>query len=545
MIQRLIRGTFPSGGTAARPARARRLVPALVLSAVIWAVAARAQDPAPAATPAPDVDYFLETDPDSALAIALAGLRGAPLSLQDALRLAVEGSTEIQEAANALLAAKGAVGREKGAFDPELFLEADYNSQETPVISPFQSAAVETKETRVAAGARIELPIGTELEASLNTTRTETNNFFTLLDPEHATSGVLTIRQPLLSGFGPSARAQLSSAERTREAAQARYNEALLSVAAQVEGTYWDVYAAERDLAVTQLIRDRAQAFLREAELRQNAGLTGPSQIATARVFLAEQELAVLDGQERLDRISDELSSLLGTRPADGKTRFHPLDGPPRDFPSADVEDLITETKRSNHELIAANANLEQVRALARGAWWDALPELDLLGSLGGNGLAGASGDSIAGGFGQTWAQVRDRIYPTWSVGVRLTVPLGLREGRGERNRLKAEAWRAEQQYEALSRSLEEQVRNAHRELEHGTRRIAAAQNGVDASLEQVRIGLIEYRNGRTTAFELVRLGADLAAAQQRYSEALVRTAKAAAELRHLTSGAYPEGETR
>jgi outer membrane protein TolC len=67
----------------------------------------------------------------------------------------------------------------------------------------------------------------------------------------------------------------------------------------------------------------------------------------------------------------------------------------------------------------------------------------------------------------------------------------------------------------------------------------------VDASQEQVRIGLIEYRNGRTTAFELVRLGADLAAAQQRYSEALVRTAKAAAELRHLTSGAYPEEETR
>ena len=32
----------------------------------------------------------------------------------------------------------------------------------------------------------------------------------------------------------------------------------------------------------------------------------------------------------------------------------------------------------------------------------------------------------------------------------------------------------------------------------------------------------------------------DLAAAQQRYSQALVRTAKAAAELRRLTSGAYP-----
>jgi hypothetical protein len=55
-----------------------------------------------------------------------------------------------------------------------------------------------------------------------------------------------------------------------------------------------------------------------------------------------------------------------------------------------------------------------------------------------------------------------------------------------------------------------------------------------------VRIGLIEFHNGRLTAFELVRLGEDYAIAQQRYSGALVRTAKAAATLRQLTSGGYP-----
>ena len=62
----------------------------------------------------------------------------------------------------------------------------------------------------------------------------------------------------------------------------------------------------------------------------------------------------------------------------------------------------------------------------------------------------------------------------------------------------------------------------------------------MEAAQEQVRIGVIEFRNGRTTAFELVRLGADFAAAQQRYSQALVRSAKAAASLRLLTAGKYP-----
>jgi outer membrane protein TolC len=555
MILSIVTGILYPGTPGTRPAhRRRRVVPAVILAVLVSTGAARAQEAAPSQTPAPgdqgtilvpQEDYFLETNPDSALAKKLGELQGTPLSLEEALHLAVDGSTDIREAADALVAAEGAVRNEKGAFDPELFLNAGYSKQETPVVSPFQNTAVQTKETTVSTGARIELPIGTELEASLNTTKTQTNNFFTLLDPQYATFGALSVRQPLLSGFGPSARADLSSAERSREAAQARYNEALLSVASRVEGTYWDVYAAERDLAVTQLIRDRAEAFLKETEVRRAAGLAGASEIATARVFLAQQELAVLDGQERLDQTSDLLGTLIGKRPEGGTLRYLPQDSPPRDFPAADVDTLITEALRGNRNLIAANANVEGLRALARGAWWDALPQLDLVGSLGGNGLAGASGDSISGGFGQTWAQVRDRIFPTWSVGLELTIPIGMREGRGDRARLKGQVAQAEAQYESASRSLREQVRSAYREVEHGSRRIAAAQDGVDASLEQVRIGLIEYRNGRTTAFELVRLGADLAAAQQNYSEALVRTAKAAAELRHLTSGAYPGDGTR
>jgi outer membrane protein TolC len=99
---------------------------------------------------------------------------------------------------------------------------------------------------------------------------------------------------------------------------------------------------------------------------------------------------------------------------------------------------------------------------------------------------------------------------------------------------LNAEVERAEQQAIEIERTLQEDVRARHRELRHGLRRLELAREGVDASLDQVRIGTIEYENGRTTAFELVRLGADLATAQERYSDALVRTAKAAAELRRL-----------
>jgi len=126
-----------------------------------------------------------------------------------------------------------------------------------------------------------------------------------------------------------------------------------------------------------------------------------------------------------------------------------------------------------------------------------------------------------------------------WSVGVEVSIPIGFRNGLGEEDRLEADVIIAEQRQVQLARILEEQVRATHRELFHGKRRLKAAREGVDAAQEQVRIGLIEFQNGRSTAFELVRLGADYAVAQQRYTQALVRSAKAAATLRQLTSGGY------
>jgi outer membrane protein TolC len=83
-------------------------------------------------------------------------------------------------------------------------------------------------------------------------------------------------------------------------------------------------------------------------------------------------------------------------------------------------------------------------------------------------------------------------------------------------------------------------VRQSYRELIHGRERLKAAREGVDAAQEQVRIGMIEFRNGRLSAFEIVRFGQDFGIAQRRYSDALVKIVKAVSELKQLTSGYYP-----
>jgi len=493
----------------------------------------------------------LAASPDSALAAAIEGLPGERLLLDDAVADAAGQATEARIAEAEMVAATNAVRREKGAFDPELFGSGHWYGADTPSASLFAGADVlQTESSNYEAGARMRLRLGTELSASLNSLRTTTNSAFSTLDPEYQAFGALTLRQPLLKGFGPSASGDLSFAERNLDSASSRYDGAVLAVRAEVETAYWELYAAERNHAVTLLIRDRAAAFHEDAKLRAKAGMIGPSNVANAEFFLTEAEQTLLDTEEQLDRFSDRLATLMGRRPSD--LRYRSGDEPPTTFPTVSRDELVAVVLRRNPDLQALGSDADALRALEKGSVWDARPTLDLIGSLGGSGLSGTPQDvffpgdpnpvrtDIDGDRGDSVNQAVGRDFPNWNVGFVFAIPLGNREGKGERDRLRAQIVRAEQDILAGRRLLEEEVRAQHREVERGTKRLAIATRGVAASIKQVEIGMIEYNNGRTTAFEIVRLAADLATAQQRYSDALVRTASAAAVLRQLSGGWYP-----
>jgi len=521
---------------------------ALWASALLGAALAVTAVETSAQTP---LNSILAASPDSALTATIADLPGERLLLDDAVVKAARQATEARVAEAEMISATQAVRREKGVFDPELFGSGDWSGADTPTASLFAGAEVlKTESTDFEAGARMRLRLGTELSASVTSLRTTTNSEFTSLNPEYQAFGALTLRQPLLKGFGPSARGDLSFAERNLDGALARYEGAVLAVRTEVESVYWELYGAERNHAVTRLIRDRASTFLEDTKLRARAGMIGPSAVANAEFFLTEAEQALLDTEEQMDRYSDRLASLMGRRPS--ALRYKSWDEPPTEFPVVSQDSLVAVVMNRNPDLQALASNAEALRALVKGSVWDARPTFDLIGGLGGSGLAGVPQDvffpgspdpvrtDVDGDRGNSVSQALGGDFPNWNVGFVFSLPLGNREGKGERDRLRAQVVRAEQNLLAGQRLMEEEVRAQHRELQRGNKRLEIATRGVAASIKQVEIGMLEYTNGRTTAFEVVRLAADLATAQQRYSDALVRTARAAAVLRQLTGGWYP-----
>ena len=484
---------------------------------------------------------------DSMMSVQLAGLTGQRISLDEARKLALENSTTILSAQALVDQARGSTRRERGSFDPIFFAELIRSRNNSPTSSPFAGAeALDEKSTDLKTGIDWKLRFGTQLELSLNSNGLETNSDFTALNPQYTALGRLDVTQPLLAGSWKAASAPVTAAERVEDAAEARYRDAVLALIETVDETYWDLYAAERDLAAIRISLDQAETFLSETRARGEAGLIGPGDVANATVFYSQQQQAELDGQETLDRVSNRLFALIGYEVTGSQQRLRTTDSPEHRMNELEsIDSLTSEALATNYAVKAAELELEASKALTRGAAWDILPQLDLIGSIGGNGLAGTARDVVFGNdtlsttFGgpasDAFDQALKRDYPTWSVGLRISIPIGMRSTRGERDRLKASEAVAEQNVVAMRRSVKEQVRNAVLEYNNSERRLIAAERGVSAARELVRIGDINFRVGLITAFEVVRLNADLASAQLRHSQALVRAAKATAALRRLT----------
>jgi len=429
-------------------------------------------------------------NPDSALQQIVEHLQGTPLTLAEAIASALQHAAEVKSAEAALLAAQGTSRREAGGFDPTVFFTLEHLDQHVPTASFFAGApALSTKQTIANGGVSMRLPVGTRLELSLNSVRLETNSAFAFLNPQYNAFGMLSIREPLLGGFHVSARKQAEKADRELEAAKARYDQEVLAVRAAVEEMYWDVYAAEHDFAVQKLTRDRAEAFLLETEMRARTGLIGPNQVATAKTFLAEQEIAILDREEQLDRLSDQLAVLMGVQPPSQESRFLAKDTPPDQSAAVEVEGLVEQA------LQAAAADVAARRALSRAAFWEALPHVDVVGTIGGSGLAGSDRDVVFGSdtlrttrggvLSDALRQALKREFSNWSIGLEVTIPIGLRSGLGEQDRLEAEVMLAEQRALQQERELREAIRSGYREVMNGRKRLIAARNGVQAAQEQ------------------------------------------------------------
>ncbi len=334
------------------------------------------------------------------------------------------------------------------------------------------------------------MPTGTYLELQTGGLRRGTNAPIYNFNPSYNADLTLTLRQPLLDGFGTLYnRAGIVIAEIGRERIATGFESTVVATLRDVENAYWDLVATRRAIEVSEQSLALAQQLLSETQERVKVGTSAPIDTVQSEATVATRVQALIYARNQAANAEDSLKAVLGF---DDPREWMVTIATTEEYGYAPMEpnlhDAIETAHRSRPEIREKHLEIDQLDYNARVAKNVTLPSLDLEASYGFGGLDGdttvedpTTGEdiNITGNFGGAYDQLADWQFPHWTVGLNLTVPIGNNEAKARLAQRRYEAQKGEVQLGALEQEITRQVRFAVRALYDG----AAAVDAAEASM--------------------------------------------------------------
>lgn len=457
------------------------------------------------------------------------------LTEQAALERALEANFALKMEALAPEIAAAGIEVEESAFLPIAFAEANYNdnkkSQNSIDFAALQQRVFTEQNTVMRGGVGGRLPWGTSYELALQVS--ELDNSVNraglpnaLFSPEYVAFSGITLKQPLLKGFGRSmnqaalrvAQSQLTITELGREVA-------VNNKCVEVLNAFYDLAYAEANVEVKLGAVKVAERFLKETLRRRELGFLSPVDVSESRVRLSETKEELLRARDFHSERQLELVRLLALeRNPDGsiaevKVAARLLSEAPR-LAAAEFFPAALE-RRPDFLMTHEQIGQESTRSAA--ARNERLPQLDVHFSYGLHGLAGTYGDAV-----ETAYKGKE---PQWGMGVSLSIPLSRREGRAKYQAAQLRMRQAKLHEEELRQRVALEVENAVRRLTVLDQRLATARSSVSFADEGLRLEEARLKEGQTSGFAVSELQRRLADARTRELAARVDLTKAVTEL--------------
>ncbi|MBY0504071.1 MAG: TolC family protein [Bryobacteraceae bacterium] len=485
--------------------------------------------------------------------VLLAGAE--PLSVREAITLALERNPEIVAERASQEAATGALFAAQGAFDPVLGLRFGRRNATTPASSILQGAngrldeRTSTQETSF----RQRLPwLGMSLLSQLETNRVSTSNPFTSLNPYYATLWRDTLLVPLWRGRRTDeARTTLKVRRANHRAAGHDFEARVLDLASRVEASYWTwVAALEGEAAAADAVRYAREA-LASTERLVNAGEQADSELAGARGQLrrGEEQAAQASGAAR--EAEQQLKSWLARdgRDAVWERVWRPVETKLA-LEAQSASELTARALAKRPDLAAALARLDAEKANSQLAEEGRKPAVNLSFSRTVQGLAGRSvpqgalfpgftldaPPQLVGGAGRAFDQLLRNRYATLEASLTVELPWRNREAEGRYRQQVAQERRVEAQTRQLEVQAALEVRRAWASYAAAQARISAASDAESASRERLESELRLYREGQSNNLSLNVRQSERTVSLQALVEARRAANLASAELRRAAA---------
>lgn len=390
----------------------------------------------------------------------------------------------------------------------------------------------DSESATVQGGLRAQTDIGTELEVRAEgglgwrkTSITPAVPMTLSFGPIASASLSLDARQPLLRGAGQDAAlAALRLARANYDEAQALRDENASGLLRELLSACWELWYAERAVAVQREALALAEAQARDAEIRATQ-LSTAAQAELLRFTseLARVRSAVLAAETSRIARALALGRLLGMAP-DRARELIASSAPPAELELPALGPLLADGTAASSTLRVRAAQLRAANERVIAAADAKQIRLDLKAQLGVSGLW--IEDSLPG-----LALPNDRPAFGGMVGLELELPIGDSREAAEYAQAVAQKDAADARYRDAEVELEASLSELHARIQASTQEVELAREVAKAMGELAEAERKRYSLGATTSTEVVRAQQDHREAELRWLRALVDRSRTALEL--------------
>jgi len=346
------------------------------------------------------------------------------------------------------------------------------------------------------AGVNVGFSPGTQLSVTFDNSRYSTDATRYTYNPFVNSSLGFTITQPLLQGFRASLNKRyIRIARNSQKVADLVFRQQVMDTVSGIARLYTDLVSLNEDVKVKQEALRLAERLYQDNKNQVDQGTQAPIELtrANAAVAVSRQALITAEGLVRQQELIVKTALTRGglANPQLLAAHIVPTDtlAVPEQETVQALPDLVDEAIRNRPDLAGAGLQVENSEISLKGSLNALKPQLDLVGTAQNSGMAGdlnplagaPTGGVNPGGYGTALGQLFRRNYPSYGVGLQLTLPL--------RNRVaQADAVRDElqvRQAQVRRQQLQDQVRLEVADAEESLRQARAAY---EAAVEARRL---------------------------------------------------------
>lgn len=486
------------------------------------------------------------------------------LSLSDCIVLALQNNTDLKIQRLGPLSAANQVRSARSIFDPMLFASATrdrtttLNSTQTNalVFGPTSSVLFRQNLT-VDAGLRKMLLSGGQLSLAWQNTRLKTDpSIAAELVPQYVTSLGLSLNQPLLRDFGwRYALLFVQVAQNMEQAAYFQYQAAIATVITTVERAYWNFVQAIENVRVQEDGLALSMELLRQNESKFKVGTVPQTALLEAKSEVARREAGLIRVGNQRTIARDNLRAIINyPKPEAGPLAMvEPRDKPTVAPYQIDLERSLQTALEHRPELIAARLEIRGKGLQRKAAENQLLPRLNLVGSIGANGLGGSpagpaiqfpfgSGEvveiapnpSAFGGYGRALELLHDGRFYSYSAGATFEIPLNNARAKADYASANLGLEQSRLMLQRLEEGVTLEIKQAVNNLNTDLRSIDATRLARELAEENLRNQQARYDVGLVTTKDLLDFQDKLTQARAAEVQALTTYNSDLAEMRRV-----------